>query len=318
MSYNYDKELADLIPMLPEVKIDDLQMARDGINEMMMEMNADVDVSALDLHEKYIPGPQAAPEVKVRVYSPKQKQPNVPALLYIHGGGFVVGNIDTEHGLSATISQKLGIVIVSVEYRLAPEHPFPAGLQDCYAALEWLYNNANTLGVDVGRIGVFGQSAGGGLAAALALMTRDKGGPALCFQYLGIPELDDRLETTSMREYDDTPMWNRPSAILSWKYYLGDKYVPGSAEVPVYAAPARAEDLRGLPPAYVSAMEFDPLRDEAVLFALKLMGAGVPVELHTFPGTFHGSSLFPGAAVSIRQDKEMLEVLGRGLEVKSD
>ena len=146
-------------------------------------------------------------------------------------------------------------------------------------------------------------------------MARDKGGPKLCFQCLGIPELDDRLETTSMRLFDDTPLWNRPNAVLSWKYYLGENFEPGSPDVPVYAAPARATDLTGLPPAYISAMEFDPLRDEDVLYALKLMEAGVPVELHTFLGTFHGSSLFTHAAVSKRQEQEMLDVLRRGLGV---
>jgi acetyl esterase/lipase len=301
--------------MLPDISMEDPQTARDGIGEILAAMNAGVDVSSLNLEEKHIPGLKGAPKIKVRVYSPKEKAPNVPGLLYIHGGGFVVGNIDTEHALSAAISEKLGIVVVSVEYRLAPEDPFPAGLEDCYASLVWMHNNAGDLGVDVTRIGVAGQSAGGGLSAALSLMARDKGGPKLCFQCLGIPELDDRLETTSMRLFDDTPLWNRPNAILSWKYYLGENFDPGSSDVPVYAAPARATDLTGLPPAYISAMEFDPLRDEDVLYALKLMEAGVPVELHTFPGTFHGSSLFTHAAVSQRQEKEMLEVLRRGLGV---
>ncbi len=315
MSYNYDPELAELIPMLPDGSMEDPQAARDGITEMLSAINAGVDVSALNLTEKHIPGLKGAPDIKVRVYSPKEKEPNVPGLLYIHGGGFVVGDIDTEHALSAAISEKIGVVVVSVEYRLAPENPFPAGLEDCYASLVWMHNNAGDLGVDITRIGVFGQSAGGGLSAALSLMTRDKGGPELCFQCLCIPELDDRLETTSMRLFDDTPLWNRPNAILSWKFYLGENFKPGSSEVPVYAAPSRATDLTDLPPAYISAMEFDPLRDEDVLYAMKLMEAGVPVELHTFPGTFHGSSLFTHAAVSKRQEQEMFDVLRRGLGV---
>ena len=123
----------------------------------------------------------------------------MPAILYIHGGGFFVGSIDTEHTGSASLARELGVVVVSVEYRLAPEHPFPAGIEDCYAALVWLHDHADELGVDTARIAVNGGSAGGGLAAGLALLARDRGGPALCFQYLGIPELDDRLETPSMQ-----------------------------------------------------------------------------------------------------------------------
>ncbi len=147
-------------------------------------------------------------------------------------------------------------------------------------------------------------------------MARDRGGPGLCFQYLGMPELDDRLQTASMREFTDTPMWTQSNAALSWRYYLGDDYQPGGEDVPIYAAPARAsaEELKGLPPAYISAMEFDPLRDEGVLYALALMAAGVPVELHAYPGTFHGSMLARHAAVSRRQNAEMLEALRRGLK----
>ena len=136
------------------------------------------------------------------------------------------------------------------------------------------------------RIAVNGGSAGGGLAAGLALLSRDRGAPALCFQYLGIPELDDRLETPSMRQFHDTPMWSRPAAEKSWEWYLGDAH--GRDDVSPYAAPARATDLAGLPPAYVSTMEFDPLRDEGILYALNLMAAGVSVELHSFPARSTG------------------------------
>ena len=136
---------------------------------------------------------------------------------------------------------------------------------------------------------VLGASAGGGLAAATALLARDLGGPPLCFQMLHIPELDDRLETPSMRAFVDSPLWNRPLAVKSWQAYLGD--LSGSADVPAYAAPARATDLSGLPPAYISTAENDPLRDEGIIYALRLLQAGVSVELHQFPGTFHGSAL---------------------------
>ena len=199
-----------------------------------------------------------------------------------------------------------------MEYRLAPEHPFPAGVEDCYAALTWLHANAAELGIDDDRIGVGGQSAGGGLTAGLALLARDRGGPSICFQFLGIPELDHRLETASMRAFVDTPLWHRGNAVKSWQMYLGPDH---DGAVSPYASPSIATDLHGLPAAYITTMEFDPLRDEGILYAMQLMAAGVSVELHTFPGTFHGSSLVPGAAVSKRGHEELLVALARGLKV---
>jgi acetyl esterase/lipase len=204
--------------------------------------------------------------------------------------------------------------VVSVDYRLAPEDPYPAGLEDCYAGLVWFAEHAEEYGVDPDRIAIHGISAGGGLCAGLALLARDRGGPAIAFQYLGVPEVDDRLGTASMSAYIDTPLWNQPNAVLSWAAYLGAG-VPGTADVPVYAAPARASDLSGLPAAYVSAMEFDPLRDEGIAYALALQAAGVQVELHMFPGTFHGSSLVEHAVISQLERSEEITVLRRGLRL---
>jgi acetyl esterase/lipase len=198
-------------------------------------------------------------------------------------------------------------VVVSVDYRLAPENPYPAGLEDCYAALQWTAAKASELGVDPARIAIGGSSAGGGLTAALALLARDRGGPAVKFQFLDIPELDDRLDTPSMTRFVDTPIWNQPNAVRSWRYYLGGQ--PADQ----YAAPARAEDLTGLPPAYVAVCEFDPLRDEGLTYAHRLIQAGVPTELHHFPGTFHGSSMVQTAAVSKRMAAEGIDAIRRGL-----
>jgi acetyl esterase len=202
---------------------------------------------------------------------------------------------------------------VSVEYRLAPEHPFPAGLHDCYSALVFLAGAAGELGVDTARLALLGASAGGGLAAATALLARDLGGPPLCFQMLHIPELDDRLETPSMRTFVDSPLWNRPLAQLSWEAYLGAG--ADRADVSPYAAPSRATDLSGLPPAYISTAENDPLRDEGILYGLGLLQAGVSVELHQFPGTYHGSALVASAAVTQRAQRESAIVLRRALGV---
>jgi acetyl esterase/lipase len=311
-AYAFDPEVAGLAAlsvMPPPTSADE---AREVTASMLAIMSVDLDLSDLDVDDRAIPGPAGDPDVIVRVYVPKVRAtPIVPAILYIHGGGFYVGSIETEHGGSARLAQELGVVVVSVEYRLAPEHPFPAGLEDCYAALVWLHDQADALGVDPARVAINGGSAGGGLAAGLALLARDRGGPAICFQYLGIPELDDRLDTPSMQRFHDTPMWSRPQAEQSWAWYLGDAH--GSDDVSPYAAPARATDVAGLPPAYISTMEFDPLRDEGIFYALKLLAAGVSVELHSFPGTFHGSAIASDAAVTRREGVERMTVLRRVL-----
>jgi acetyl esterase/lipase len=312
VTYSYDAELAPIVPLLPTGGIKDLAAAREGLDEMVARFSTTIDESSLDIEDHYVAGHDGDPDVAVRVFRSRSSTGAVPALLYIHGGGFVLGNVLSEHVGAATLASTLDIVVASVEYRLAPEHPFPAGLHDCFAALQWLCQQAHELGVDAARVGVYGQSAGGGLAAALALFCRDHDGPPLCFQFLAIPELDDRLETQSMRSFVDTPLWNRPNAELSWGYYLGSAK---TGEVSPYAAPARAHDLRNLPPAYVSTMEFDPLRDEGILYALALLGAGVPVELHSYPGTFHGSSLVTTAGVSKRIVNEQMHVLRRALGI---
>ncbi len=319
MSYAFDPEFHDMLPFFPQSDFSDPISQREQMVEMMGQLLGEVNTAGVLIEDKTISSQvnqhaSDAPDVLLRIYRPGNQSDVTAGLVYIHGGGFAVGSIETEHSGAVSMCRDLGIVVVSVEYRLAPEHPYPAGLEDCYTALSWLHQQANDLNVDASRIGVFGGSAGGGLSAGLALLARDRNGPALCFQCLGIPELDDRLETPSMKAFTDTPLWNRPSAINSWKFYLGDQYTPGGDDVPYYAAPARAKDLSGLPPAYVTTMEFDPLRDEGIEYALRLLQAGVNVELHSYPGTFHGSSMAnPSAAVCIREREELHGAMRRGL-----
>jgi len=305
--YAFDPDLAPLVPLLPEVDIADPVAARAAIADFAAAggFDAAVDRSGLEISDHDASG------VLVRVYRPIDRTEARPGVLYIHGGGFVIGSIETEEANAATLARDLGIVVASVEYRLAPEHPYPAGLDDCTVALGWLHAHAEDFGLDPARVGVYGQSAGGGLAAALALRGRDRGGPPICFQFLGIPELDDRLDTPSMRAFVDTPLWSRPNAVLSWRHYLGAL----EGDVPYDAAPARAVDLAGLPPAYVCAMEFDPLRDEAIDYGRRLLAAGVPTELHVFPGTFHGSSFVADASITQRIHGEELVALRRGLGI---
>jgi acetyl esterase len=316
MAYAFDPEFAEALPFLPTAMADlsdPVAIAESrkgpGIKALLGDVPDRDDVRKEDLT---VPGHEGDPEVPVRVYAPTADSDGLRAgLLYIHGGGFMNGDIEMMDVPCQMYCGELDVVIVSVGYRLAPEHPYPAGLHDCYAALVWLHDHAAELGVDASRIGVGGGSAGGGLSAAVALLARDLGGPALCFQFLQIPELDDRLETASMQQFTDTPLWNRPNAEWSWKHYLGPLH--GTDDIPYTAAPSRCTDLSGLPPAYVSTAEFDPLRDEGILYALGLLQAGVQVELHSFPGTFHGSSLIATAAVSQRDAAESLEALRRGL-----
>jgi acetyl esterase len=309
-----DPELAPLVDLLPsDMGLEDPVAAREGFEAMLEGLNREVPPElGVRIEDRSVPGWEDDPEVPVRIYRPKEAAAGpVPGILMIHGGGFVVGNIDTEHVGAATLAANVGALVVSVEYRLAPESAYPAAVHDCFAALRFLHDDAPALGVDRARIALVGTSAGGGLSAATALLARDRGGPAVCFQMLHIPELDDRLETRSMLTFVDSPVWNRPLAEKSWQYYLGD--LAGSDDVPPYAAPSRADDLSGLPPAYVSTAENDPLRDEGILYALRMLQAGVSVELHQFPGTFHGSAMVVTAEVSRRAQEESTRVLRRVL-----
>jgi len=318
--FRYDPDLADFAAAAAAAAgqgLGDPAAGRANAEAYLSALGPSVDTSGLVVDDRTIPGPEGAPEVPVRVYRPSAAASSaVPAVIYLHGGGFFAGSLNTEHAGACAVARELGIVVVSVDYRLAPEQPFPAAVEDAYAALVWAHANAAELGVDAERIGVMGGSAGGGIAAGVTLMARDRGGPAPCFQYLGIPELDDRLDTWSMRNFTATPMWSRPSAVTSWAWYLGTADDPAArTEVSLYASPARATDVAGLPPTYISVMEYDPLRDEGIEYATKLLQAGVTVELHLFPGTFHGSSMITAAAIAKREHAERIAVLRRGLRV---
>jgi acetyl esterase len=314
--YDFDPDLKPLLPLLPTLSdLSTLEKIRE-IREMRAEMFGEGEERDDVLkQDRSVPGPDGAPDVPVRIYRPKKDRAGPrPCVFEIHGGGFVMGDINMMDPWCQKVAADVDAVVVSVEYRLAPEDPFPAGLEDCYAALCFTADNAAELEIDPDRIAIAGQSAGGGLAAATVLLARDRGGPKLAFQLLEIPELDDRLETPSMRAFTDTPLWNLPNAEWSWRHYLGPDH---TGEVSAYAAPSRAKDLSGLPPAYVSTMEFDPLRDEGILYGLGMLQAGVSVELHSYAGTFHGSGLVPGAEPSRRNTEEVIGLLKRRLAGKS-
>lgn len=300
-----------MLDLLPVLDLTDPVVARAEFEQMLAALRSEIPgVETLHIEDRHVPGWEGDPEVAVRIYRPKDVAGPVPGIMLIHGGGFIIGSIETEHVGAAMMAVNTGAVVLSVEYRLAPEHPFPAGLHDCYSALSYMAEESEALGIDPARMALVGTSAGGGLAAGTALLARDLGGPAVCFQMLHIPELDDRLATPSMQSFVDSPVWNRPLAVQSWQAYLGGK---ADHDVSPYAAPARADDLSGLPPAYISTAENDPLRDEGILYGLRLLQAGVSVELHQFPGTYHGSALVTTAAVSKRAQRESTVVLQRAL-----
>jgi acetyl esterase len=295
-----DPELEAFIPLFPPADLTDPITARKRLAALAAAVPAP-DTTGMEITDRTVP---ADPQVAVRIYRPHQAQ---GAIVWLHGGGFVMGDLDTEHPAASRVADGSGAVVISVGYRRAPEHRFPAALDDAYAALGWTANHAAELGIDPARIAVGGHSAGAGLAAAVALRARDQQGPPACFQLLNQPELDDRQQSWSARQFTDTPWMTRDKLTASWRHYLG------SQPATPYAAPARAADLSGLPSAYLATAEFDPNRDEDIGYGLGLLRAGVPVELHQWPGTFHGSQAILSAEISQRQIAELAAALRRAL-----
>ncbi|HEX6994198.1 MAG TPA: alpha/beta hydrolase [Gammaproteobacteria bacterium] len=246
-------------------------------------------LEGLEVRDLDVPGFEGAPPVRVRVYRPTGHAEALPGLVWMHPGGWVLGSIDLDGLAVAQLAKEAECVAVSVEYRLAPEHPFPAALHDCYAALAWLGAEGGALGVDPTRIAVGGSSAGGNLAAALALMARDRGGVRPAFQLLIYPALDDRTAMPGEMG-PETLFWSRRNVIDGWAAYLGTR--PGSDGVSEYAAPSRARDLAGLPPAYIAVGALDPFVDENIAYAGRLLAAGVAAELHVYPGACHAFDVF--------------------------
>jgi acetyl esterase/lipase len=243
------------------------------------------------------------PSVSVRVHRAKSADGVLPCIYSIHGGGYVIGTNLMDDPLFDELCPKVGVVGVSVEYRLAPETPYPGPLDDCYRGLQWTHEHAAELGIDASCVGVMGVSAGGGLAAALCLLARDRGELPVAFQLLDQPMLDDRQVTPSSRA-DGLAVWSNASNTFGWQSYLGDLY--GRDDVPPIAAPARATDLAGLPPTYVSVGAADGFRDEDVDYATRLNQAGVPTELHVYPGACHGFNVMaPEAAVTKQCKRNM-------------
>lgn len=234
-------------------------------------------------------------DLTVRAYRPVAAKGTLPGLVYIHGGGMVVGDLEGEHFTCIMLCEALGIVVASLDYRKAPEHPYPAAPEDCYAGTQWVIAHAAELGIDPGNVGIYGGSAGGNLVLAVALMARDRRGPSLKYMMPIYPMADDRNVTPSSQEIVDVGLWDRSANLEAWGWYLGGQ------QADQYAAPARATDLSGLPPAFIDVGELDMFRDEDFDIAMRLNQAGVPCEFHVYPGAYHGSEVFsPTAALSQR------------------
>ncbi|MEU1577224.1 alpha/beta hydrolase [Streptomyces collinus] len=249
-----------------------------------------------EVEERAVPGPPGAPDVALLICRPAAATEPRPVVYNIHGGGMVTGT--HRLGMPLDWAGELGLVVVSVEYRLAPEHPHPAPVEDCYAGLLWTAEHAKEIGGDPDRIILVGGSAGGGLAAAVALLARDRGGPRAIGQMLMCPMLDDRNDTPSAHQMAGLGVFDRTSNETGWSALLGE--ARGTADVPPYASPARADDLSGLPPAFIDVGSAETFRDEDVTYASRIWQAGGTAELHVWPGGFHGfDSLVPEAALSV-------------------
>ncbi len=257
-----------------------------------------------DIVDRTIPGP--AGPIPVRIYTPKGSGA-FPALIYYHGGGWVIGDLDVVDGPCTVLANRAHAVVVSVDYRLAPEHPYPAAIEDAYAALNWVADNAALLNVDAERLAVAGDSAGGNLAAVVALLARDEGSPALVHQLLLYPATDMLRQTVSAR--DNGEGYFLTTDLLKW---FQEHYLPGGADPTDWrASPLRAPDLSGLPPALVITAEFDPLRDEGEAYAVRLREAGVEAVVTRYDGQIHAFAA--NLAGAIDQGRAAIEDAGRHL-----
>lgn len=300
----FDPELAAALELIkdmisPGLTLDEIVEVRQGPG---IQLLAELDLTmsgTFEVEDRRVPGPEGEPDISLlicRPAAPETAGPR-PVIYHVHGGGMVIGNNRVGVDVPLAWTQALDAIVVSVEYRLAPEHPHPAPVEDVYAGLLWTADHAAELGADPERIVIAGASAGGGLCAALALLTRDRKGPQPIGQMLMCPMLDDRNDSPSTYQMAGLGVWDRTANETGWTALLGSRR--GGPDVPAYAAPARAEDLAGLPPAFLDVGSAETFRDEVVAYASRIWQAGGVAELHVWPGGFHGFDGFaPQAAVS--------------------
>lgn len=310
-----DQDLAEVRERFPSLGFDlrDLAGSR-TILKKLAERARIRDTSSIAVEEFAITHPEDSTTLNLKSFRPLTGSTEKPALLWIHGGGYVMGSAgDTDQTL-AHIALETDCTVFSVDYRLAPEHAYPAALDDCFDCLLWLQKHANQLKIDPARIAIGGASAGAGLTAALALRARDEGTQQVLFQLLIYPMLDHRHRTPSSRAIQDPNLWNEQTNRLAWALYLGA--LTDHDEIPLYASPSLAADLTNLPPAFVCVGDLDIFLDEDIDYAQRLLQAGVPTELHVYPGAIHGfDMLAPDAAISQRLRTDVNNALQKAFDV---
>ena len=282
-----DSELRSAFDATPDGAVDlsDIPLARARLARMAAggpEYEFPPEIEVNDHHVTLDDGHQ----LWLRSYAPATAARDLGALYYMHGGGMVLFDLTASDALCAIVARNLDVVVVSVDYRIAPEHPDPTPVEDCYAGLAWLFGAADEFGIDRSRVAIGGASAGGGLAAGLALLARDRGAFAPCFQLLTFPMIDDSNTTNSSHYVLSDRVWNRDANIIGWNAYLSGR--AGGDDVSIYAAPSRADDVSDLPPAIITVGDLDLFLDENIEYAQRLLAAGVPTALHVYRGAYHG------------------------------
>jgi len=310
--YLLDPELVaglEAMPVFPQFTAESLPQIRALMQEFAKLQFEQTSVEGIAISEERVPGPTGAPPVRVVIYRPTEAEGLLPVFFHIHGGGLILGTADLGRAGSVEIARTHQSVVISVDYRLAPETPFPGPIEDCFAAFQWMGANAKTLGIDTRRIVIGGESAGGGLAAALAILARDRGAAPIASQMLVYPMLDDRSCTAYEHAYVGEFVWTRGSNDFGWRSYLGS--APGGKDVSPYAAAARLEDFRGLPPAFIATGALDLFLEEDLDYARRLIRAGVPTELHVYPGAFHAFNMIVDSRVAQAFSRDYRNALGK-------
>jgi len=302
-----------MLNQMPPTSFDNLPAARVASRQMMALMKEQMPViPGVVTEDQIIPGPEDSPDVTVRIYRPEKQAGLLPALLWIHGGGYMLGDIDQEDFTAKQFTLAGECIVVSVDYRLAPENPYPAPLEDCYAALKWLSIQADKLRIDRSCIAIGGASAGGGLAAGLAILARDRAEVKTIFQLLVYPMINDCNISPASDVLPDTILWTRESNLTGWRSYLGCE--PGVEGISCYAAAFRANKLEDLSATYITVGDLDLFAREDIEYSRRLVAAGVPTELHVYPGGCHAfDMLVPDADISKRFTADIHRALKRAI-----
>jgi triacylglycerol lipase len=305
-----DPELAiglEAFPPFAALSAETLPQMRAMIADMTAAQIAQIPRNGVVYEERRIPGPKGTPDVRVAIYRPEKQSEPLPVCLHMHGGGMVIGLPEMRHAGSIAAAASYPCLIVSVDYRLAPDWLFPAAVEDCYAALAWIWAEADALGIDRKRIVAIGESAGGGLAASLAILARDRGEYAIAQQVLTYPMLDDRTGPGYAHAHVGEFVWTRDNNAFGWGAYLGT----ARKNLPPHAVPARCENLEGLPPTFIATGSMDLFLEEDVDYARRLIRAGVSTELHIYPGAFHAFDLVVDAKLSVALRRDIRGALER-------